>query len=210
MQIDLAGSAWTGAQLMYLTCVGPSEQRMMRTPVLVVPGWTNSGPDHWQSHWQRENPEWRRVEQADWDQPRRSAWVSALDCAVSEADVPPILVAHSLGALLVANWAAETQHAGAAGALLVAPPDIERPDTVPELLSFRPIPMSRLPFPCILVASRTDPYLDWTRASEIADAWHARLWDAGEAGHLNTASGFGPWREGKVLVEELLRMGVDG
>jgi predicted alpha/beta hydrolase family esterase len=67
--------------------------------------------------------------------------------------------------------------------------------------------MDRLPFPSILVASRSDPYLGWARAGELAGAWHARLWDAGEAGHLDTASGFGPWTEGKSLVHELLKRG---
>jgi predicted alpha/beta hydrolase family esterase len=132
---------------------------MRRTPVLVVPGWTNSGPEHWQSIWQREHPDWQRVQQDDWDRPQRAAWVSTLESAVSQVSAPPVLVAHSLGALLVAIWAAERPTPNVAGALLVAPPDLERADTVPELASFRPTPMDRLPFPSILVASRSDPYL---------------------------------------------------
>lgn len=174
------------------------------SPVLVVPGWTSSGPAHWQSLWERAHPRWRRVEQPDWDRPDPSAWTATLRAAVEASLTPPVLVAHSLGALTVARCAAEGM-VGVAGALLVAPADVERSDTPAELRSFAPVPTERLPFPSVLVASRTDPYLDWQRAVELATNWGSRLHDAGAAGHINTDAGFGPWPEGLTLLGELMR-----
>jgi predicted alpha/beta hydrolase family esterase len=182
----------------------------MHPPVLVVPGWTNSGPDHWQSLWQRAHPEWRRVEQRDWDEPEPDAWLAALDTAVREVTAStgrrPVLVGHSLGALLVPLWVATHSDARAAAALLVAPADVERPGAPAVLRSFAPVPRIRLPFPSLLAASRDDPYLSWARAEELAAAWGAVLHDCGTAGHLNAAAGFGPWPEGERLLDSL----VDG
>jgi hypothetical protein len=182
-------------------------------PVLLVPGWTNSGPEHWQSRWERARPEWRRVEQADWERPEPGAWLAALDTAIGEARArtgrAPVLVGHSLGALLPALWAtAQPRHdaaaRGIAGALLVAPPDVEQPETPAVLRAFGPMPLAPLPFPSILAASRDDPYLAYGRAEQLAGAWGARLHDCGTAGHLNTASGYGPWPEGERLLATLL------
>jgi predicted alpha/beta hydrolase family esterase len=182
------------------------------SPVLIVPGWTNSGPDHWQSLWQRAHPSWRRVEQDDWDRPEPSAWLARLDAAVrttiEREGAPPVLVGHSLGALLIARWAsdhADRADHSAAGALLVAPADVEAADTPPELAPFAPMPRARLPFTSVLVASRNDPYLVWPRAAELASCWGATLYDAGEAGHLNTAAGFGSWPDGERLLAGLVR-----
>jgi uncharacterized protein len=172
--------------------------------VLTVPGWTGSGPAHWQSVWERRHPSWRRVEQADWDAPDPAAWIGALADAVARAPAPPVLVAHSLGALTVARWAAAVGRGAAAAAFLVAPPDVERPDTPPALRGFAPLPIAPLPFPALVVASRDDPFLTWERAVALAGAWGARLHDAGRCGHLNTAAGFGPWPEGERLLLDFL------
>jgi len=39
-------------------------QQLNQFRVLVAPGLHNSGPDHWQSRWQRLYPRFERVEQA--------------------------------------------------------------------------------------------------------------------------------------------------
>lgn len=181
---------------------------MVTPPVLVIPGWTNSGPEHWQSRWERAHAGWVRVEQADWDVPDRASWIARLDDAVHEARTrtgrDPVLVAHSLGALLVAIWVSCTPGASAAGALLVAPADVERADAPREIAPFAPVPLVRLPFPSVLAASRTDPFLGWERAEQFAAAWGSRLHDCGDAGHLHTAAGYGPWPEGERLLGDLL------
>ena len=73
---------------------------------LIVPGWQGSPDDHWQSHWQNSLPNSARVEQADWLTPRREDWVAALAEAIAADSTPVILIAHSLGCITVAHWAA--------------------------------------------------------------------------------------------------------
>jgi predicted alpha/beta hydrolase family esterase len=170
---------------------------------LIIPGLGGSGPDHWQSRWQARLPDARRVEQADWDKPDRVDWVARLDAAVAQAKQPPILVAHSLSCALVACWAA-THARPVHAALLVAPADIESDaHTPPEAHVFRPLPMMRLSFPTIIVASRDDPYVAFHRATAMANAWGAELVDIGKAGHINTASGYGEWPQGERLLVRL-------
>ena len=195
-----------------VTTVGDGPWPPVLCPILTVPGWTGSGPDHWQSRWERADPTIRRVEQADWNAPDVAAWVATLDAAVRATPVPPVLVAHSLGCLAVAHWAArQGASAGArsgearvAGAMLVAPPDVERADTPQPLVAFAPVPRERLPFPSVVVASRDDPFAAVARAAALAAAWGAEWVDAGAAGHLNTASGLGEWAAGRGVLAALL------
>lgn len=175
----------------------------MAAPVLLVPGLGGSGPDHWQSRWQSRLPNARRVEQVDWDKPDRADWSARLDQGVAGVETPPILIAHSLSCALVACWAAIHARSVRA-ALLVAPADIESDaHTPPEAHVFRPLPMKRLPFPAIVVASRDDPYVAFDRAGAMARAWGAELIGIGNAGHINTASGYGEWPEGERLLQRL-------
>ena len=69
--------------------------------VLTLPGWQNSGPDHWQSHWERTYG-YSRVEQHDWMRPLRGDWSVRLEEVVVDAPGPVLLVAHSLGCILTA------------------------------------------------------------------------------------------------------------
>ncbi|MBW8484025.1 RBBP9/YdeN family alpha/beta hydrolase [Actinomadura parmotrematis] len=170
--------------------------------IVIVPGWQGSGPGHWQSRWAEAVPGAVRVEQDDWDVAERDAWVARLGETIAARAAPPVLVAHSLGVLTVVEWAARTGGAGARGALLVAPPDMDRLD-IPDIRNFAPIPDGPLPFPAILVGSRDDAYMSLDRARHFADAWGARFHDAGAAGHLNIDAGFGPWPEGERLLAEL-------
>lgn len=175
------------------------------TPILIVPGWQNSGPAHWQSLWERAHPhDYWRVEQADWETPRPEEWVGAIDGAVIACARPPVLVAHSLGCIAVVRWALGRPGATAAGALLVAPADVERDGAPAAITPFAPVPLAPLPFPATVVASQDDPYLSIERARAFAEAWRATFADAGRAGHLNAAAGFGPWPAGERLLEELL------
>ena len=171
--------------------------------VLVLPGYQNSGPAHWQSLWQGKHPEYRRVEQRDWDHPSRPEWVEALDATARAAGGPVVLAAHSLGCLAVLHWVA-THRAPVVGALLVAPADVEWIEEPPSIRTFRPIPTTRLPFPSIVVASDDDLYADLDRARGWASAWGSRLVVLPGAGHINADAGFGPWPEGEALLAELM------
>ena len=178
----------------------------MHPTLLIVPGWLNSGPQHWQSLWERTYRNARRVEQQDWAAPRREAWVRELDTAVSNAIAPVALIAHSLGCITVAHWTASAssqQLAKIHSAMLVAPADVERPDCIPELRNFAPMPKDRLPFATLLIASSNDPYCALPRARSFAECWGSGFRDIGDAGHVNAESGFGEWPEGESLLLSL-------
>lgn len=172
------------------------------TPILIVPGYENSGPGHWQSLWEEELPGARRVEMPSWVHPICGEWIAALDDAIGDCGDPPILVGHSLGCIAIVHWAAAHQRP-VRGALLATPPDLERPDALAELRSFTPIPKTTLPFPCILAASSDDPFMDLHRARAFADDWGADFVELGPCGHLNRDSGHGPWIRGEALLAEL-------
>ncbi|MGJ3629249.1 RBBP9/YdeN family alpha/beta hydrolase [Sphingomonas sp. MMS24-JH45] len=78
-----------------------------------------------------------------------------------------------------------------AGALLVAPADVDAPGVAAELAPFAPAPRAPLPFPSIVVASGDDPWIHIDRAHSLAVDWGSHFVDAGFHGHLNAASGLG-------------------
>lgn len=171
--------------------------------VLLLPGWLNSDDYHWQSLWER-NFGYERVEQADWDWPRRGDWMARLDEVLLADARPALLVAHSLGCQLVASWAEHSRlTARVMGALLVAPPDTEAADLPPQLHNWRPIRRPRLPFRSIAVLSSDDPFCTPARGAQMAGDWGSRIVMAGALGHLNTASNLGSWPAGQALLDEL-------
>ncbi len=118
---------------------------------------------------------------------------------------PAVLVAHSLGVILAAAWAAHSRNTHRVkGALLVAPGDVARAETRALLPSWWPIERQRLPFTSILVASRNDPRCPFELAAGLAQDWGAELVDAGQAGHLNADSNLGDGPQGHALLERLM------
>ncbi|WP_374666022.1 RBBP9/YdeN family alpha/beta hydrolase [Ramlibacter sp.] len=168
------------------------------TPV-IVPGWRNSGPGHWQTLWAESLPGAIRVEQADWDWPKREAWVARLGEVVRAATKPVVLAAHSLGCIAVAHLPRDVL-AEVAGALLVAPADPERRG---PLADFSPVPHGRLPFHSIVVASDNDPYCPVRLAGAYARGWGSDFVRVPGAGHINVASGHGHWPLGLALLQSL-------
>ncbi len=176
---------------------------MKQPSVLLLPGWQNSGPGHWQSEWERLHGD-LRVQQHDWMRPLRGDWSARLEEVVADTQAPVLLAAHSLGCILVAWWAAHTRHADkVAGALLVAPGDVERPDLSVQIRGWAPIARRPLPFPAVLVGSQDDPYCSPERARALAEDWGARFVDLGRRGHINAESGLGEWTEGRALLLSL-------
>lgn len=172
----------------------------MSIPVLILPGLGSSGPEHWQTHWQKQNPAFIRVEQRDWDRPDREDWIATLDRAIAAQAAPPLLVAHSLACALVAHWA-ERHGRPLYGALLVAPADVDsEKHTPPEVRGFAPMPLVPIPGRSIVVASEDDPYVEMARAASFAKAWRAQFVTAGAHGHINSASGLGDWPAGRKLL----------
>jgi predicted alpha/beta hydrolase family esterase len=175
---------------------------------LSIPGWQNSPAEHWQSLWERSSDgQIRRVVQRDWEQAERGEWVRGIEEAVAWTATPVVLIAHSLGVLAVAHWAAASVNAGrVAGAFLVTPPDLDCEQRRPQsLVSFAPVPSTRLPFPALVVGSETDPYATPERVARMAWDWGARHVNAGASGHINVTSGHGPWPEGERLFAAFLQ-----
>ena len=177
--------------------------------IKLLPGWQNSGPGHWQTVWEQDLG-YERVQQHDWLHPKRGDWTARLQDVVLDAPEPVVLVAHSLGCILVAWWAAHTHHAHKVrGALLVAPGDVERPDLATQIRGWAPIALQALPFPAVLVGSHNDPYCSFERAGTLAAAWGARVVDGGALGHINAESGLGAWPQGQALLLQLLAPGLE-
>lgn len=176
----------------------------MRLLPLIVPGWNDSGPDHWQSRWQACLPRAVRVEQRDWTSPNLHDWAATLAAAIEAAQRPPLLIAHSLGCITVCHLPLPLREK-VAGALLVAPADVERTGAPAQLRSFRPIPMQMLPFQSVVVASTNDPYCSLERARAFAEAWGSRFEQIEGGGHINAESGYGEWPLGLKLLAALRR-----
>jgi predicted alpha/beta hydrolase family esterase len=172
--------------------------------VLLLPGWQNSEGLHWQSRWAQRHGD-QPVEQDDWLWPKRGDWMTQLEEALLQSEQPAVLVAHSLGCHLVAAWAAHSRNTHRViAAMLVALPDVERADTPPQLVAWRPIVRQRLPFPSLAVVSSNDPYCMPERASEMAAAWGSELVSLGPCGHINGESGLGDWPEGREMLQALI------
>lgn len=173
---------------------------------LIVPGWQGSADDHWQSHWQHSLPNSARVEQADWLAPQREDWVAELQRSIAGDPRPTILIAHSLGCITVAHWAAQAPVEllrRVRAALLVAPADVERTNCPAALQNFAPIPQQSLPFPSQLVGSDNDSAASAARAIELARDWGSDAAILSGAGHINVKSGHQRWEQGFAYLYRL-------
>ncbi len=187
----------------YTGCSFTTEIWQMDDAVFIVPGIGNSGPSHWQSIWETQHPEWRRLAVEDWDRVACSEWVTAIDRQLAQSAEEPVIVAHSLGCLAVAHWASR-HFRRIRGALLVAVPDpTAHAFPVADATGFLPLPLERLSFPTIVVSSSNDPYGSLDLARRCAAAWGSRFVDVGEKGHLNANSNLGGWPEGFELLQSL-------
>ncbi|MEI7682646.1 MAG: alpha/beta fold hydrolase [Betaproteobacteria bacterium] len=166
--------------------------------VLVVPGLRNSGDGHWQTHWQRAHPEYRRVEQRDWNNPDLETWSAEVERALNADDTPAIIVAHSFGCL-AAMHAVTRARGRIAAAFLVAPANPARFGVDQDIAAIAPL------FPSVLVASTNDPWLPFEKAVALARQWGSNLVNIGDGGHINADSGHGAWPEGERLLYELQR-----
>jgi predicted alpha/beta hydrolase family esterase len=168
-------------------------------PVLLVPGIGNSGPGHWQSLWQANHSDVGRVIQRDWDHPVCDDWVETLDQAVGQAVAPPILVAHSLGCLAVAHWAARSERPCFA-LLLVAVPDPSGSAFPKVAIGFATVPLALREYRVTVVSSDDDSYATTTYTEGQVAAWGAEHVRLSQRGHINAASGLGDWADGWAIV----------
>lgn len=169
------------------------------TKTLIVPGLGGSPAPHWQHWWAATDPHAAMVELSDPHRPVPAVWeIELAEAILRHPD--SILVAHSLGAVLVGRLLATWPHLPVRAALLVAPAETEGSDRIGH---FGPIPRLKFDVPAIVVGSRNDPWMSFARSCEVARAWGADLVDLGFAGHVNVASGFGPWPGGLALRDRL-------
>jgi predicted alpha/beta hydrolase family esterase len=169
---------------------------LSRFRVLVAPGLHGSGPEHWQSRWQRLYPAFERVEQDRWDQPDLPAWSARVSRLRRQDSRPTLIVAHSFGTLATVHSLARDP-AGVAGVLLVAPADPDKFGVAAQL------PTERLPCPSIVLASSNDPWMKAQHAALWAQRWGSEYINLGALGHINAESGLGDWLAGQRLLQIL-------
>lgn len=180
--------------------------KIAEADILIAPGLGNSGPEHWQRRWGERMATARIIEQDDWDNPLLADWVDRIHQEIMLATRPVVLIGHSLAVPAIVHTAQlRLKDTKVRGAFLVSPPDLEREDMPEEIHAFRNVPTAPLPFPSMVVGSVTDPYASYERLQGFAADWGSAFQSAGDAGHINAASGHGPWPEGLLMFAELMK-----
>ncbi|GAA3753409.1 RBBP9/YdeN family alpha/beta hydrolase [Salinactinospora qingdaonensis] len=166
----------------------------------------NSEAHHWQYLWYQRTAGGVWVEHESWDSPDRDRWVKDLDDALAAVTGPKLLVAHSLGCSVVAEWARDHTDTAITGAFLVAMPDVHGPNFPAAAQGFGAPPQERLPFPTVVVASENDPYGSLEHSEAAARQMGAQLVNVGRRGHINAESDLGAWDEGwSIFTDHFVR-----
>ena len=169
---------------------------------VIVPGVGGSEHDHWQSWLQRQLKSCSRVQQQDWNKPILHEWVEQFIKKVQSIQEPIQIVAHSFGCLTTV--AALAQHPelnqNIKNLVLVAPANparfgdagFARESQNDYQQYFHQV---KLQVPTQMIISENDPWLNFQDALQLAKAWKIRPKNLGQVGHINVASGFGPFPE---------------
>src|SRR5512140_115988 len=118
----------------------------MLPKVLMVPGLGSSGPQHWQTLWEKQLPNCERIQQRDFDNAVCSEWTANIDAAVQREGENVVLVGHSCGSLAIENWGLNLS-GNILVAFIVAPSDVEMPGFPYHPVGFAPVPLEPLRFP---------------------------------------------------------------
>ena len=175
----------------------------MKTQILIAPGYGNSGEEHWQTYWEKENRDFVRIQQRDWLNPDADEWADSIEKYVREAKGEVVVVAHSLACIALAHWAKRTSLT-IKGALLVAPPDANDEKLKTVVKGFSPLPLQKLPFKSIVLASTNDEYNPIQNAEAFAKEWGSDFVNVGSKGHINAHSNLQNWPEGRSYLEMLV------
>ena len=175
-----------------------------RGNIFTVPGLYNSGPQHWQTYWEKEYG-FTRIEHKEWETPACSDWLQNIDTTVTQYLLEDIiLIGHSLAWCTIVRWAEKYQRI-IKGALLAGPGDVDAPSYPPGTRGFAPMPIYRLPFPSIVIASSNDEYVTMERANYFANCRGSELANAGDLGHINSSSNPGNWPFGILQLQKLIQ-----
>lgn len=178
----------------------------MKKTYLIVPGYTNSGQDHWQSFMERKYTNVTRVMQDDWDNPAREAWIEKLERTIADTQGDIVLLGHSCGAVTVAQWSATHSCERVKALILVAPADVDDDSAIREIQQQRPLPTKYLNVPSLFICSDNDLHLSLPRAQKLAALWGSEMKIIPGAGHIHTAAGYGEWLLGEALFEDFTGM----
>jgi uncharacterized protein len=166
--------------------------------LVTVPGLHGSEDAHWQSWLEQQFALARRVEQRDWSTPHLDTWAASVRDVLADIDAPAVIAAHSFGCLATAQALAKA-NPNVLGVLFVAPAS-------PAKFRFAgTFSARRIDAPSLVVGSETDPWMPLDDARTLAQRWHSAFVNLGDAGHINTAAGFGPWPLARHIVETLAR-----
>ena len=175
--------------------------------VFLLPGLNNSGPDHWQTHWENQY-RFLRIQQREWDTPHCEDWINQIERSLMNYQNENILlVGHSLACCTIVHWSNKFKRK-IKGALMVGPSDVEAPSYPSGTTGFSPMPLDRIPFPTVVIASSNDEYVSYDRATYFANHWKSLLVNIGALGHINSASGLGLWPEGFEWLVKLDRLEI--
>ncbi|MBC6674886.1 MAG: alpha/beta hydrolase [Acinetobacter sp.] len=169
---------------------------------VIVPGVGGSEHDHWQSWLQRQLKSCSRVQQQDWNKPVLHEWIEQFFKTVQSIQEPIQIVAHSFGCLTTV--AALAQHPelnqNIKNLVLVAPANPARfgdagfaRDSQNDYQQY--FHQLKLQVPTQMIISENDPWLNFQDALQLAKAWKIKPKNLGQVGHINVASGFGPFPE---------------
>lgn len=169
---------------------------------VIVPGVGGSEHDHWQSWLQRQLKSCSRVQQQDWNKPVLHEWIEQFTKTVQSIQEPIQIVAHSFGCLTTV--AALAQHPelnqNIKNLVLVAPANPARfgdagfaRDSQNNYQQY--FHQLKLQVPTQMIISENDPWLNFQDALQLAKAWKIKPKNLGQVGHINVASGFGPFPE---------------
>jgi len=182
----------------------------MTYSTLLVPGYLGSEAAHWQTWLQSKLYRCQRLKNVDWHKPDITVWSNQIMQVLHAEKEPTVIVAHSFGCLASALAISQCPYK-VAGVIMVAPPTpqhfnscgVNTPQSGYRNTIIRKVPKSPLQKPGLLIASRNDPWMTFEDSIFWADTWQLSHYDAGALGHINTASGHGPWPLIKLLVDSL-------
>jgi predicted alpha/beta hydrolase family esterase len=168
----------------------------VRQKVLILHGWGGSDYPHWQSwlagEWAKEygtvafplldNPHF----------PSKNRWMRQVKALLNDFH-PDTVILHSLANTLWFHLCHEGEIAPVKRLLLVAPPRLDL--ALETIHTFFPVtpPPDLFAKEAMLVTSTNDPYLSVEEALALQQALAVPMHVISDGGHLNEASGFGPW-----------------